>query len=538
MIRLHDVFELPELGLTPVVTPAGASPEIRWAHVSELVDPTPWLLGKELLLTTGFALEDEPRAWDDYCGRMKNAGVSVLGMSTGPSLPYPSVPAGLIAAAESHGLALIHVPHDTLMQSVVQRVSDALHHAANQDLVRSFSVQRQLSEAASSKGGVDRIVEVLARVLGFQTVVLDERLRILAKSSHTAEERIAPIRTELRARLREGLRWSISQEGQEDSLVVLPLGTEGRLSGILTCSKPGALSVHDRAALGLAASLLGILLERRMAAQQHRRMLESQLLSNLLADSGTVADVQRYLAQRGIEVDHVEVLSTGAPESEADYDEFVAGALELCDELLATRSADGCTFALVNAREPLAAPLRELVQALGLAPAGLGERRPLPGIAESLTQARFARSVAITRDLPLLERADTGGYRALMQMGSPEARHRFADSVLAPIDEADQNGRGELFRTVRAYLTALGNHEATAEALGVHRHTVRARIARIMQLTGRNLSHPEDFLELWLAVECRTSSAEIDECPGLGGEAAASEASTAETGTAETNTAE
>ena len=512
MIRLHDVFEIPELGLTPVVTPGGASPEIRWAHVSELVDPSPWLLGKELLLTTGFALANEATAWDEYCGRLKNAQVSVIGMSTGPSLPYPSIPSGLVAAAERHGLALLHVPHDTLMQSVVQKVSDALHHAANQDLVRSFSVQRQLSEAASSTGGPDRIVEVLARVLGFQSVVLDERLRILARSSPAAEDRVAPIRDELRARLREGLRWSISEEGQEDSLVVLPLGTEGRLSGILTCSKPGALSVHDRAALGLAASLLGILLERRMAAQKHRRMLESQLLSGLLADSGTVSDVQRYLAQHGIEADHVEVLSTALPSDEADYDQFIAEVLELCDEVLATRTADGCIFALVNARVPLAAPLRELVQALGLGRSGLGERRPLPGIAESLSQARFARTVAISRDLPLLERVDTGGYRALMQMGDPEARHRFADSVLAPLDEADRGGRGELVKTVRAYVTALGNHEATAEALGVHRHTVRARVTRIMQLTGRNLAHPEDFLELWLAIECRTSSPDAPPC--------------------------
>ncbi|MBK0421931.1 PucR family transcriptional regulator [Leucobacter sp. CSA2] len=505
MIRLHDVFEIPELGLTPVVTPTGASPEIRWAHVSELVDPSPWLLGKELLLTTGFALKDSATAWDEYCSRVASAQVSVVGMSTGPSLPYPSIPKGLIAAAEKHGLALIHVPHDTLMQSVVQKVSDALYHAANQDLVRSFSVQRQLSEAASSAGGPDRIVEVLNRVLGFQTVVLDERLRVLAKSSAAAEERVTPIRDELRARLREGLRWSISMEGQEDSLVVLPLGTEGRLSGILTRSKPSALSVHDRAALGLAASLLGILLERRMASQKHRRMLESQLLNGLLADSSTVTDVQRYLAQHGVEATHIEVLSTGLPSDEADYDQFIAEVLELCDEVLVTRMPDGCIFALINAHGPLADPLRELVQQLRLGHSGLGERRPLLGIAESLSQARFARTVAISRDVPLLERADTGGYRALMQMGDPEARHRFADEVLAPLDEADRSGRGELVKTVRAYLTALGNHEATAEALGVHRHTVRARVTRIMELTGRNLANPEDFLELWLAIECRTS---------------------------------
>lgn len=506
MIRLHAAFEIPELGLSPVFTPAGPSPEIRWAHVSELVDPTPWLLGNELLLTTGFALHDEPTFWADYCGRLVNAGVSVLGMSTGPSLPYQAIPEGLIEAARRHELPLLHVPHDTLMQSVVQRVSDALHHAATQDLVRSFSVQRQLSEAASSAGGPDRIVEVLGRLLGFQTVVLDARLRTLAASSEQASERIAPIRDELKTRLRDGLRWSISEEGQLDSLVVLPLGTEGRLSGILTCSKPGALSVHDRAALGLAASLLGILLERRQAAQNHRRMLESQLLSNLLTDRSTVVDVQRYLSREGIKAAQVEVLCTGLPQDEADLDQFITSALELCDEVLMTKHADGCVFALINGALPLVEPLRSLVSDLGLGPAGLGERRSLQGIAESLAQAQFARTVAVSRDLPLLERLDTGGYRALMMMGSAEARRHFADSVLSPIDAADQSGRSELFNTVRTYLSTLGNHEATAEALGVHRHTVRSRLARVSQLTDRDLSRSEDFLELWMAVEFRTSN--------------------------------
>lgn len=506
MIRLHAALQLPDLGLTLITEPGGASPEIRWAHVSELVDPSPWLLGNELLLTTGFALEDTSAAWDVYCSRIVNAGVTVLGISTGPEMPYPVVPELLVEAATQHGLALIHVPQETLMQSVVQRVSEALHQAANQDLVRSFSVQRQLSEAASSAGGADRIVEVLGRLLGLQAVVLDERLRTLAQTSPQAGERIAPIREELKARLREGMRWSISEEGPLDSLVVLPLGTEGRLSGILTCSKAGALSVHDRAALGLAASLLGILLERRQASRNHRRMLESNLLSNLITDRTTLGDMQAYLAREGITAAQVEVLVTSAPTDETDLDQFVLGCLEICEEVLMTRTADETVFALLNAPEPLVAPLREMVVKLGLGPAGLGERRALQGIAESHAQAQFARTAAASRDLPLLERTNTGGYRALMLMGPAEARRRFADSVLAPLDAADQTGRSELFNTARTFLSTLGNHEATAEALGVHRHTVRSRLSRVAQLTERDLTRPEDFLELWMAVEFRTSA--------------------------------
>ncbi|WP_217132924.1 PucR family transcriptional regulator [Leucobacter chinensis] len=506
MIRLHDIIEIPDLGLSTVHAPAGPSPEVRWAHVSELVDPSPWLLGNEFLLTTGFALEDEAAAWDLYCSRLKSAGVSVVGMSTGPSLPYPSIPEGLRNATRSHGLALVHVPHETLMQSVVRKVSDALHEAANQDLLRSYSVQRQLSEAASSSNGTTRIVGVLSRTLGLKVVVLDDRLRTLAKCSEEAEASIEPIRGELKTRLKEGLRWSISEAGQGDSLVVLPLGTEGRLSGVLTCSKEGDLSVHDRAALSLAASLLGILLERRQAAQLHRRAVESQLLGAVIADHRKVDDLARHLTGHGISVEHLEVLSTSTPNDTYDVEQFVTLVLEHCDEVIFTSNGGVSTFVILNAHEPLRDVLTHGVIEHRLAPAGLGERRPFTGLTESLTEAQFARSVAQSRDMPLIERHATGGYRALMMMGTPEARRLFAESVLAPLDRADAHKRSDLFKTVRAYVSTLGNHELTAEALGVHRHTVRSRLAKIAEVTGRDLSHPEDFLELWMAVEFRANA--------------------------------
>src|SRR3712207_8130033 len=39
----------------------GASRPIRWAHVSELGDPTPFLRGGEVLLTTGLGMRGGPR---------------------------------------------------------------------------------------------------------------------------------------------------------------------------------------------------------------------------------------------------------------------------------------------------------------------------------------------------------------------------------------------------------------------------------------------------------------------------------------------
>ena len=48
-----------EMGLALAAGEAGADAPVRWVHISELPDPTPWLSGGELLLTTGIQLDSE-----------------------------------------------------------------------------------------------------------------------------------------------------------------------------------------------------------------------------------------------------------------------------------------------------------------------------------------------------------------------------------------------------------------------------------------------------------------------------------------------
>ncbi len=46
-----------ELGLELSSGRGSAGAHVRWVHITELVDPTPWLKGGELLLTTGIQLK-------------------------------------------------------------------------------------------------------------------------------------------------------------------------------------------------------------------------------------------------------------------------------------------------------------------------------------------------------------------------------------------------------------------------------------------------------------------------------------------------
>ena len=58
-----------------------------------------------------------------------------------------------------------------------------------------------------------------------------------------------------------------------------------------------------------------------------------------------------------------------------------------------------------------------------------------------------------------------------------------------------------LVETARAWLELDGSTSAAAARLFVHRNTVRYRMQRLQELTGRDLGRPRDAAELHLAME-------------------------------------
>jgi len=67
--------------------------------------------------------------------------------------------------------------------------------------------------------------------------------------------------------------------------------------------------------------------------------------------------------------------------------------------------------------------------------------------------------------------------------------------------EHDRRRGGELETTLRAFLDHDGHWGATAEALYVHVNTLRNRMARVAELTGRDVGRTADRVDLFLALE-------------------------------------
>ena len=75
--------------------------------------------------------------------------------------------------------------------------------------------------------------------------------------------------------------------------------------------------------------------------------------------------------------------------------------------------------------------------------------------------------------------------------------------MLGPIEEGDEEYGGELLRSLEAFIEHNGQWENAARAVYCHRHTLRYRMRKVEELTGRDLSRAHDRIEFWLALRAR-----------------------------------
>ena len=98
---------------------------------------------------------------------------------------------------------------------------------------------------------------------------------------------------------------------------------------------------------------------------------------------------------------------------------------------------------------------------------------------------------------------DLGSFQLLLSLQDDEALRLFCDSILGPIEAGEGHYGGELMRSLEAFIEENGQWERAAKRLYCHRHTLRYRIRRVEELTGRNLSSARDRIEFWLALRGR-----------------------------------
>ena len=125
-----------ELGLELSSGHGAAGAHVRWVHITELIDPTPWLKGGELLLTTGIQL-DGPKVQRELIERLVEHDIAGLGLGTG--FAHKKLPVTLVNAARKHDFPVFEVPYELPFIAITERVFAQLVDERYEMLQRSMA---------------------------------------------------------------------------------------------------------------------------------------------------------------------------------------------------------------------------------------------------------------------------------------------------------------------------------------------------------------------------------------------------------------
>lgn len=459
---------------------------IRWVATSELEDPSPFLEGGELLLTTGLAAQGWRSQWNGYVERLAGAGVTSLALGVG--LTHRRAPAALVRACERHGVNLLEVPRRTTFVAVSREAVHLIEKRDESEARLALETQRQLTAAAVRDDPRQAVVACLAQILDGAAFLLsaDGHLEVRPMGPRSQLADVAAAGAELNRIRAQGLRAASASSDDQQTRMVVPVGLRGRPGYYLAVAVPGRVTNVRRSAIATAVALLGLTVEQERDRRQTRRRLLSKTYELLTRNQ---VDAARVVGEAsGVPVLPRRVQVTHASGSE---DALEDALIELeRDQTLA--SIDNGILRLV------AAPAHVLRVAQDLAGQGLvvgvGEPVRLSEAARAHVTAALAHARGTTATgVVKWERVVREGAVGLLARDVAES---FSASFLGGLDD-------EQMATLGSFLTHHGSRLKVAEELGLHRNTVRNRMAQIEHAIGRSLDDPDARAAAWLALQAR-----------------------------------
>ncbi|MDQ3752594.1 MAG: PucR family transcriptional regulator ligand-binding domain-containing protein [Actinomycetota bacterium] len=514
MPTISDLVARSGLDLVLLAGERGSSAPIRWVHTSELADPAPWLSGGELLLTTGMGLAGTPEVPATYLQRLVAAGVAGLGFGLG--FGFDTVPDDLLARANASGFPLLGVPYETPFIAISEWVSARLAEDSLEEARATVTIHERLAGLVAAGSGPADVLEEAAALTGGWAILFDLRGGVIARARGPGIP--APDDRKVFATLPKAL---LEVRGPTASSELNPQGAQvgtavtagQRQEGVLVFGQNGRLRPQDRIVVRHATTVLGLLLSSRRAVIDAQRRVTGDIISEGFSGRLVGGELERRLELVGFRADAEAtalVVEPGATTEGEPLDAFAADV----DDWLGLHCAGAVRTAVLGER--IAALVQHeapvvLAESLGAefgdgiqhhVRVGVGETVAPGSMRRSYLSALFAlratpgeRAVAGPQDL--------GTYGFLMGTHSRIALESFVRSVLGPLIGRDAERASDLVSTVRAYIEAGGRWEAGAEALGVHRHTLRYRVRQAEELLGRDLAVAENRLEIWLALKAQ-----------------------------------
>ncbi len=549
-MRVRDLLDVPGLGLRLLTDVAGMDRVIRHVYTTDLPDPSRYLTPGDLVLT-GLIWCREPGDADRFVSALARAGVAALG--AGEALG--KVPAEVIQACGRHGITLLAVPAETSFAAVTEEVARRLSGDRATAMTRVLGRRRLLLSAVAEGADLDAMFRLMGRELGAECWLLTGLGRVVGGTGASLPRPLAhrlaceylkadrlPAAAEVSAQGAGGGKYSLFGVGGEPRIT----------SWFLACAGREQDWPHElRESVAELAADVALERARLDAARTGDRKLAEAIvtmlasgggegaapveIASLMRAAGLPPDGRYLVAAVGAEADRV----TGPNADRWRCDLAGELAVPLAEGALAAPLGDEIVV-LVPAPDDAAPdgtapddPARDDAAPEGTIPAAhlfaariraarpafesdrsrvrvtVGVSAPAEGVtalAGALHEAGSARRLAALRStaaLSVVTSDEVASHELLLATVPGSVLRSFRDRLLGPLLAYDDRHRAELLPTLREFLACSGSWNACAAKMYVHVNTVRYRIRRIEELTGRDLSSLDDQVDFFLALRIR-----------------------------------
>ena len=523
----------------------GLSNAVSSVTVGEVPDIADWLSGGEIVLSTMFALIDDPVRQQDFCARIMSAGAAALFVK--PQRFVGNFPADILEAAGRRDFPIVEVPQEVRWTRIMQEAMEVLLDRHASLLEKSQKIHRQLLDVVIRGGGWEGIAKAAAGLVDKPVAILDVSMEPLGAWDLdrwiTEDIRELMDRPEVSGQLTEsrssvGALLHVELEGGLMAFVVPVIVSHSRLGYVCAFSEGDELGELERVALENAATVAAVEMARDQARFETEVRLKGDFVDDLIGGRfGSADSLMRRASFLGCD------LSKGATVLVADFDEFERGIAERGMEeeeiqRLKNRFFNKCTR-LVAGAEPsslvslksdhviclLSGPLgvdrqsldriAKQIQGLGQEVVGLSVSVGISRHVEEMEALRKALDEAMTA-LKVGRRLDgnssvmhfdgAGTYRLLLssfEQNPEELRLLYAETIKL-LEEYDAESGSRLVDTLTTYLERDGNLSETAKDLYAHRHTIRYRLQRVEAITGLDVFGSEGRERLGLGLKARS----------------------------------
>ncbi|MGD9526109.1 helix-turn-helix domain-containing protein [Pseudonocardia sp.] len=390
---------------------------------------------------------------------------------------------------------------------------------------------RELMRLVLAEVGLPELVTALAETLGASVTVEEPDGRLLARAPEegyrpppdAAARRRRPVQTALAALARTNEVTEVGDSSGRPGAAavghragparawVAPILLHGELAALMwiTNQRAAPLPVQRRVIERFAVVVALELLKRRHLVEVEER-LSGDLVDDLLRGGPAqgVLDRATALGHDLAPPHHVVVLALDPPGPATNLAELIrtsTGTRPLVGQredvhvvLLPARPDLHEILRRLRDHVEQASPGRTATVAVGPAVDGLTDHAAAYRVARGAIRLRRA-----ARPGGVVDVRDLGMAALLLENGTPDTLRRFARGLLRPLALHDARRGGVLLPTLRAWLAAGCSTRAAARELVVHPNTVGYRLARIQELTGRDLTRIDARADLQLALRVR-----------------------------------